>query len=225
VYLWRAPEFRVTSAQVRGNQRITSEEINTMLGLSGRASFLLQPSHIESSMLLNHPEIESIQVSIGMPNTVSVAVVERQPVIQWQQGESYTWIDGSGVAFRPYGEVQGVILIDALGAPPPAAPSDSDPGSPTPFISAETVKAVQSLAAFIPPGSMILYDPRDGFSWMDPRGWQVVFGAGSEDMAVKVRVYQSLVDWLAQRGVQPVLINVTYPNAPYYRLDQGHAEE
>ena len=157
-----------------------------------------------------------------MPNAVSVEVVERQPVIQWQQGESYTWIDEAGIAFRPHSEVQGLILIDALGAPPPL---DGVPGSPAPFITADTVKAVQSLAAFTPSGSKILYDPRDGFSWMDPRGWHVVFGTGSEDMAVKVRIYQSLVDWLSQRKIQPVLINVAYPNAPYYRLDQGHVEE
>jgi hypothetical protein len=224
-FLWSAPEFRIASAQVTGNQRISSDEINTMLGLNGQASFLLEPSQIESNILQYYPELKSIRVSVGLPNHVSVEVAERQPVIQWQQEGDYTWIDENGIAFRPYGEVQGLIPINALSAPPRLESSESNQGLPVPFITADTVKAVQSLATFVPQGTMIMYDPNNGFSWIDPRGWQAIFGNGSEEMPVKVHIYQSLVDWLTQRGVRPVLISVAYSNAPYYRLDQGHAEE
>jgi hypothetical protein len=34
---------------------------------------------------------------------------------------------------------------------------------------------------------------------------------------LKVRVYQSLVDSLVNRGVSPTFINVMYPDAPFYR--------
>jgi hypothetical protein len=41
---------------------------------------------------------------------------------------------------------------------------------------------------------------------------------------VKARVYQALVDSLTQRGIRPVLINVAYPSAPFYRTGQGDAQ-
>jgi cell division septal protein FtsQ len=224
-YLWSMPEFRITSAHVIGNQRISSDEINTMLGLTGQASFFLEPSEIEFQVLRDYPELKSIQVSVGIPNEVNVIVVERQPIIQWQQDGGYTWIDESGIAFRPHGEAQGLIPVDALNAPPPLADSASDRVSSSPFISEDTVRSLQLLNTFVPAGTPIIYDTDNGFSWVDPRGWQAVFGFGSEDMAVKVHVYHSLVSWLTQRGTQPALIDVTYPNAPYYRLVQGYAEE
>jgi hypothetical protein len=154
-----------------------------------------------------------------------VQVVERQPIIQWQQDGGYTWIDESGIAFRPHGEAQGLIPVDALDAPPPLADVENDRDLTSPFITGDMVSALQLLKTFTPAGTPIIYDAENGISWVDPRGWQAIFGYGSEDMAVKVHVYQSMVSWLTQRGVQPTLINVTYPNAPYYRLDQGYAEE
>ena len=53
------------------------------------------------------PEITSAQVDVYLPNVVYVTVVERQPVLLWQQGSEYTWVDASGVAFRPRGEAAG----------------------------------------------------------------------------------------------------------------------
>ena len=39
-------------------------------------------------------------------------------------------------------------------------------------------------------------------------------------MEVKARVYQAMVDWLTQQGIRPTLINVAYPDAPFYRVEQ-----
>jgi hypothetical protein len=64
----------------------------------------------------------------------------------------------------------------------------------------------------------ILYDPTLGFGWNDPRGWSVYFGTSSLDIELKMRVYETLVNSLTQRGIRPVMINVTYPTAPYYRI-------
>jgi len=35
-----------------------------------------------------------------------------------------------------------------------------------------------------------------------------------------MRVYETMVNSLTQRGIRPALINVTYPTAPYYRMNQ-----
>ncbi|MFZ5910900.1 MAG: cell division protein FtsQ/DivIB [Chloroflexota bacterium] len=223
--LWSMPQFRVSAAQVTGNQRLTADEIDAVLGLAGHPIFLLAPAQIEAQALRNYPELASVTASISLPNIVAVQVAERQPVILWQQDGSYTWIDATGVAFRPRGEAAGLVVVQALAAPP--APPAPEPGSlaPPAFISAETVEAILTLAPFVPPGTPILYDPLAGLGWNDGRGWQAVFGSSAGDMPLKARVYQALVDSLSGRGIRPVLVNVAHPNAPFYRLEQAEVQD
>jgi hypothetical protein len=210
----------VNNAQIIGNQRIPADEINAALELNGRPVFLQTPARIRERALLAYPELASVEVTVDFPNIVTVNVIERQPVIQWQQDGGYAWVDETGTAFRPRGEAQGLIVLQALGAPPVITVLEPDPLVPAPFISDDTVKAIMALAPFVPAGTPILYDPATGLSWTDGRGWQAVFGTGGNDMEVKVRVYQAMVDWLSQRGIRPILINVAYPDAPFYRVEQ-----
>jgi len=217
---WTLPDFRVSGARVVGNQRIPAEEINSALALTGYPVFLLTPEQIRGRALQAYPELASVQVAIDLPNIVTVNVTERQPVILWQQDGSYTWIDETGTAFRPRGETQGLIVVQALDAPPVLNMLEENPLVPPPFISEETVKALTALAPHVPAGTPILYHPVTGLSWTDNRGWQVVFGAGGDDVESKVLVYQAMIDWLAQRGIQPILINVAYSGAPFYRVEQ-----
>jgi len=239
---WSMPDFRVTMAQVTGNQRISADEINSVLGLNGYPVFLLVPEQIEMHVLRNYPELASVDVTVSLPNIVAVNVIERQPVILWQQDGGYTWIDETGRAFRPRGDAPGLIVVQALSAPPamstpvPASLDSDETGqapvsvpeeellAPTPFISEQTVKALIALAPHVPPGTPILYHPATGLSWTDGRGWQAIFGHSGDDIEAKVLVYQAMVDWLAQRGIRPILINVSYPSAPFYRLEQVEVE-
>ena len=221
IYLaWTLPQFRVSAAQVTGNQRIPVEEINDVLGLNGIPVFLVKPATLRALALQNYPELASVSVSVDLPNIVTVNVTERQPLIQWQQEGVYTWIDESGVAFRPRGETPGLIIVQASATPPALAASDDDPLTPAPFITAEMVQAFEALAPHVPQGTPIQYDSVTGLSWNDGRGWQAVFGFGSEHVKMKALVYQAMVDWLTQRGIRPILINVAYPNAPFYRVEQ-----
>jgi hypothetical protein len=174
---------------------------------------------LETRLRLNYPELVSVRVDVSLPNLVSVNLTERKPVIRWEQGDGYTWIAEDGVAFKPRGEIAGLISVVAESAPP-AGGSGADPLNPAPFISTEMIQAVKGLAGHVPPGMSILYDARMGFGWNDPRGWRVYFGATGHDVELKMRVYESMVDSLMQRGIRPVLINVTYPTAPYYRMTQ-----
>ncbi len=217
--LWNLPYFRVTEAQVTGAARLTSADVNAALGVSGQPIFGLQSDELETRLRLNYPELSSAQVTIGLPNQVAIQVTERQPVLLWQQGDGYTWIDATGVAFRPRGEVSGLILIASLATPPAGLPTD-DPFSPVPYLSADLVKSAQTLAAILPPGASMIYDARNGFGWQDPQGWQVFFGTNSKDMALKVRVYQSLAASLTARGIYPAFISVVQVDAPYYRMAQ-----
>lgn len=222
---WTLPYFRVPQASVFGNTRLSKEEINAVLGVQGESIFLIQPAEVETRLRLNYPELASADVTVYLPNHVFVTVTERQPVIRWQQGAGYTWIDANGVAFRPRGQEAGP-LVNVLGiaAPPPGSPITDDPLSPPAFINKELVDAILALAPAVPAGATLTYTHTEGLGWVDSRGWEAYFGGSAHDMALKLRVYQSLVDHLLSRGTYPVYINVAYPDAPFYRLAQTAAE-
>ena len=218
-FAFEAPELRVNEAQLSGSQLIPQAEVNSVLNLAGQPIFLLTPSEIETRLRLNYPELASVRVTVSLPNLVLVDVTERPPLIRWEQGGGYTWIAEDGIAFRPKGEMVGLISVVAFSAPPVEG-GGSDPLTPAPFISTEMVQALKGLAWHVPPGVAILYDKDYGFGWNDPRGWRVHFGTSASDVELKVRVYESMVDSLAQRGIRPAMINVMYPTAPYYRMSQ-----
>ena len=221
---WTLPYFHAVWATVIGNNRLTAEEINAALGMAGQSIFTIQPDEVETRLRLNYHELTSAEVKVYLPNYVYVTVTEREPVILWQQGDGYTWVDSAGVAFRPRGFVAGLVPVVGNGTPPVEVVSADDPLSPPPFISKEMVDAILVLAPHVPAGSYMLYDPHNGLGWNDSRGWQVYFGTDTKDMALKVRVYQSLVDSLMARGLYPTFVSVAYPDAPYYRMAQLNIE-
>ncbi len=219
------PYFHVPSATVLGNNRIGREEIETVLGLVGQSIFTVQPDEMAARLRMNYPELASVEVNAYLPNHVYITLTERQPVIVWKQGEGYTWIDSVGVAFRPRGDVAGLISVTASTLPPVGVVTSNDPLSPPPFMQKELVDAILVLAPTIPAGSTMIFDPVYGLGWKDSRGWQAFFGTSSRDMALKIRVYQSLVDSLASRGRIPEFISVVYPDAPFYRMIQTQVQE
>ncbi len=218
VLAFQLPYFYVPSAQVFGNMRIPAEELNGIMGVAGQNVFTLQPDELERRLRLNYPEITSAQVDVYLPNVVYVTIAERQPVLLWQQGSEYTWVDGTGVAFRPRGDGAGLIVVNAVDAPPAGINTSNDPYSPPPFIQKELVDAATALAPLVPAGSTLTYSNADGFTFADPRGWTAAFGTSAHDMPLKIRVYQALVDSLTQRGKTPVFISVVHPDGPFYRM-------
>ena len=215
------PEFHAAPAQITGNERISADEINAALGSTGQSIFALTSADLEARLRLNYPDLESVHVTVGLPNAITVAIVERKPVLLWQQGTGYTWIDANGVAFRPRGTAPGLVAVAALAAPPaPVAGTVTDPLSPVPFITPDLVAAIQAIAPNVPQGTVVEYDPKYGLGWTDPRGWKVFFGYDAKDMPLKLQVYDSLVNTLAQQGIQPAFISVQYANAPYYRMSR-----
>jgi hypothetical protein len=211
------PYFRVPTATVLGNSRLTREEIETASGALGQSIFTVQPDEVEARLRMSFPELLSVQVDVYLPNHVYVTMTEREPVILWQQDEGYTWIDATGVAFRPRGIVTGLVPVKGLVIPPPGPAPLDDPLSPMPYMQQELVDSILFLAPHVPADTTMVFDRTFGLGWTDTRGWKAFFGTTAKDMPLKIRVYQSLVDSLLNRGISPTMINVMYPDAPFYR--------
>lgn len=220
--MWSAPQFRVSEARVVGNQRLSNAEVNAALGLYGQPSFSLDPQDMQRALRLAYPDLSGASVSVSFPASVQVTVVERQPVIAWQQDNAVTWIDQNGIAFPPRGQAATSLIPVIANGRPPALAADplADPLSAPPFITPTLVATLQTLAPYVPAGTPILYDPRYGMGWQDSRGWLVYFGQNTGKMQLKLRVYETLAAWLTQKGITPKLISVAQPDAPFYRLGQ-----
>ncbi len=219
--MWTSPYFMVAAPQINGNQYLASEEIIEALDLSGTAIFSIMPQDLEHQLLLAHPSLKTVEITVSLPNIVRVSVTERVPVLIWQQEGGMAWIDAEGIAFRANSHVDGLITVSALG-PPPAPVMDAsthNEWAPPAYIHPDLVASLQALVAHVPAGTPITYDPESGLGWTDPRGWTVQLGDITQDFGLKLRLYETMTNWFVQNNIQPVLVNIEYPHTPYYRTE------
>jgi len=215
--MWTASTFTVNTADLHGNQRLSTQEVNSMLGMIGQPVFKAIPAQIEANLRNAFSDLSSVRVIVGFPNHISVYVVERNPVLAWTKDGAVQWIDASGVAFTPRGDVQGLVNVNATGDPVQPTQNLSLPASEQIYIDPDMVQALITMAPYVPAGMTMAYDPVYGMGWQDPRGWTVYFGQNTKDIPTKLSVYQAVVDTLTRQGIQPTLISVEYLNAPFYK--------
>jgi POTRA domain, FtsQ-type len=215
--MWTAHTFMVSGPEVTGNQRLTAADVSAALGVTGQPIFTAIPSVIETNLRTAFPDLASVSVQVGFPNHIYVNVVERTPVLVWSQGGNITWIDSNGVSFTPRGNVAGLIPIAANGNPPKLSADPNQTAYNQAFIDPAMVQAIQTLYPQVPAGSPMIYDPAYGMGWQDPRGWSVYFGQNTQDIPMKEKVYQAILDTITKQGTQPTLIDVEYLDAPFYK--------
>jgi cell division protein FtsQ len=236
--LWAVPPFVVQGAQVVGGQRLGASDITSVLGMTGKPIVTADTAQLEERLRDAFPEIRDVAVRVGFPTGLVVTLTERTPIVAWQQADKTLWLDSEGVAFPPRGTADGLIMVQASGEPPAldasnsintsvTAPQQEPPTAADPqrLLTADAVSALQAIAPYVPPGSALIYDRAYGLGWTDARGWQAYFGQTTSDLSLKLSMYQTLVDNLASRGIQPTLISVEYPDAPFYRAAQQDQEQ
>ncbi len=215
--LWTSSAFTVAAADVTGNQRIGANEISAVLGIIGEPVFKAVPGQIEANLRAAYPDLAAVKVRVRLPNRVVVEVVERTPIIAWFQNGAMTWIDADGVAFQPRGEMTGLVQVSANGAPLEVLNDPAQPFYEQRFINPDMVQVISGLSPYVPAGMPMVYDPTYGIGWQDPNGWAVYFGQNTQDMPMKLTIYQALVERLVSQGIQPTLISMEYLDAPFYK--------
>ena len=238
-FLWSSPFFRINNVQVDGLNHVRADDINAVLGLTGKSIFTLRAPILREKLQQAFPEFSAVSVSVSLPNDILVEVKERVPVLTWQQGQNIQLIDQDGYAFPFRLAATSVItpVVEATGSPASfgisaqdiaqlVAGNQSDSStnegiknsSAQPFLTPEMVSAVIAISKTLPADVPLIYDPEHGFGWQDTGGWQVYLG-DDKDIEMKLRVYEALVGNLASQEVQPSLISVEHVHNPYYRVE------
>ncbi len=213
--------FRVTRAEVgwvNGDVKyVPVEEVFTVADIANQHILSIDPEVVRRRVL-SSPSFESAQVVLGWPARVVIVVREREPALVWEQGADRYWVDVNGNLMQMRKELPNLVRVINEGqaipfqCPGPACPQGAENRV---TIDPQVVLGAQQLKTLRSNIDVLYYDPAHGLSYQDGRGWRGYFGIGT-DMAVKLTVYETLVANLLQRGIQPVRIDVSNPNAPYY---------
>jgi hypothetical protein len=224
--------FKVSAINLEGANRLGPESILSQIELSGTSIIAIKPEEIEAMIVEDFPSLREVHVSIGLPARVSVEVVERQPLILWQESDRTLWIDVEGVMFPVRGETSVPLKVGATSHPPGGQSIQEDEmgeeaetrsilAQPDlPRTTPEFVQGILSLNAYVPQGSQLQYDPQFGLGWQDPRGWLVYFGQDTTNIELKLVEYQTIVDTLQKDNLIPTLISLEFLHAPFYKLEQ-----
>ncbi len=213
--VWTSPNFKVKDLDITGLERLESSDISQLLGLRNQSIFSLDPAKITKTIEQNFKSLKNIQVTIGLPNLVSIELEERIPEISWTQAGITVWVDAQGIAFEASGDEENIVQVEANQAP--LSNQETEDGQAQ-LLTEEMVSAILSLSAQAPADISIVYDPEHGLGWTDPRGWVAYFGPDSSDMELRLSMYQDTVDYLTDKGTLPAIISLEYIHQPYYRL-------
>ncbi len=224
-------DYYFTKIPVQGVFSITPDEIVTTSGLAGQHVFAVDPE-VAAEKIAATPGVLGASVSVTWPNQVSIEIKEDQPVAIWeQQGVPY-WVNQSGALFPARINVPGLLRIhtdypDAiLGtmSENEAAEIEGEIGLfDVGAVPEELIESAFLLKKLSPNGqelNRLAYQPGQGLSFEDERGWDVYLGVGV-DMSQKLAVYNALVDELASQGLTPLYIDVSNPAKPFYRVNEG----
>jgi hypothetical protein len=208
--------FYVYNAGIVGARRVSHEEIFKASELMGLHILWARPAAIEATILEKLPSLESAEVTCRLPSDCSIAVVERQPRVLWNELGQLWWIDEEGAVFPVQdGALGSDTASDAAerwlvtGVLPRDGAGNLD----------ERVRV--ALTELWTSGEEMPtefdYAAEHGLSFIDDHGWRVIIGQGA-GMGERLRILGLMTGRLESRGVTPRFVDVRFPKAPYYSL-------
>ena len=204
VRLLSDPRMYIGGVNLGGAALVPGQEIYAASGIAGQHIFWVDPAEVQRKVLAV-PGIASAAVRVDWPATVTIVVVERIPVVSWNEGSQKSWVDADGNKFEARSDLPGLLPIAV----------DDAPGAVYKIAPPAAVEGALQLQQLRPNIELLHYDSQRGLSYQDGRGWRGYFGVGN-DMLQKLTVYEKLVNDLTARGIQPKTISVESYQAPYY---------
>ncbi|RLD01817.1 MAG: hypothetical protein DRI46_02625 [Chloroflexi bacterium] len=211
IMMTQASLFQVKQIEMQGLERFTESEISHAINIRGSSIFFINPELVIEDLRLTYPGLSDVTVKISWPAGVLISLKERAPVLAWNWNGHVRWVDENGVAFEPHHESAKIIQVSSTMLPPTIENRFVDP---------RIVNTVAVLASYLPEDIELIFDMDHGLGWQDDRGWVVYFGFNDDDAHQKMKIYQTLVEYLEGKRITPRVINVEYVDSPYFRMEQ-----
>ena len=199
-------DFFVYEADIRGSQLLSAEEIYAISDVHQHSIFWLRPREI-AARLEAHPYVKQAVVRCRLPGEVRIEVTERTPRILWLSDKGERWVDAEGSALPPLtSDRLPLVLVD----------EDGQAGQDDGTLQADIAEGILLVSGLMPEVSQFRYDRTWGLLFQSPNGWHVALG-DADHMPLKVRALHTIQEEVLSRGEQLQLIDLRYPNTPYYR--------
>jgi cell division septal protein FtsQ len=206
----RDESFYLKSIPVEGARAFSAAEIVAVSGLANVHIFAADPN--EAALQVGElPGIESAEVTLEWPNAVSIQVTESEPVALWKQNGRTYWINEAGQLIPARANVSGLLLIES---------ELNTEAAKDAYVAADVLAGALELQTLRTNIDRLYYEPGNGLSYQDGRGWRVYFGSGL-NMEQKLAVYETVVEDLLVRSVSPEYISVRNELKPYYMASDG----
>jgi hypothetical protein len=229
----QSEDFYLTDVPVVGASSIPAWEIVEASGLGGMHIFAANPAKAAAA-ITGVPGVVSASVQLEWPNVVTIEVEEDSPVAIWVEGDHQYWVTEDGGFIPARSAALGLLRIES-GVPQAEAVTavsaensegvggeegtetavPATPAAQAQFVPQEVLVGALQLQQLRPNIGKLLFEPGNGLSYQDGRGWTAYFGSGN-DMAQKLVVYEKIVEELTAQGITPVYISVSNQERPYY---------
>jgi cell division protein FtsQ len=206
--VWAGPLLAVSTVRVDGVSTLPAEQVREAAGIADGTPLLQVDVDAAEARVAALPQVASVEVTRGWPQTVVVTVVERVPVAIVGEPGDRTLVDAEGVLFD---SVSG----DAPAGVVPLVVDDPGPGDPATMAALTAIRALprdlrDQVGGVAAPGpgeiSMVLVD-----------GTVVEWGSADES-AAKASALDALVGRIAAGALEPAeTIDVTAPEAVVLR--------
>ncbi len=214
--------FFIHEISVGGTQYLTPPEIFERSGLANEHIFWVDPAQVAAT-LEQDPSIANAQVEVGWPpNMVQIIITEREPALIWEQSGVRVWVDVRGQVMALRSDLNNLVRVvvenpsKTVHAGPCPLQGMDDVLGPGSCIDPDIVAGAIQFKGLYPNVTEMVYDPAKGLGYHDGRGWVLWFGNGV-DIVTKMSVYNTIVQNALTAGKQLIEVDVSNPDAPYYR--------
>lgn len=230
-----SPTFRVQQVNIEGTQNQGLIATIRRMGIQGQDIFLLNQSALVGR-LDALPLVASASLGMQLPNSITVVVQERTPVLLWQTGANTFAVAQDGMVIAPLGELSGAshlaLVVDkrhaALQMRPGAHLSAADIAfveqvfAQLPGIQGVTPFTLQYVDSIVIGGQAEPANQAGGGSYVvvSANGWQAFLGdsQNSNSLANRLQELQQILGIARQQHLQLATIDLRFGLRPVYTL-------
>ncbi len=230
-----SPTFRVQQIDISGTRNprlITSIQ---HLGMQGQDIFLLDQSAM-LARLESLPAVANASLGMQLPNTITVAVQERMPVLLWQAGQQTYGLAQDGTVIAPQSELSGTehlaLVVDTRHAASQVHPGSHFNAADIVFLEQvfEQVPGIEGVAPFslqyvdtiTTGGHTVPANVAGSGSYVivSANGWKAYLGdsQNSTSLANRLTDLQQILNIARQQNVQLATIDLRFGLRPTYTL-------